>query len=267
MDSGGPLMLVIPAIDLRGGRCVRLRQGRAEEETVFSDDPVAMAGRWVSAGARRLHMVDLDGAFAGEPVNAEVIQAVTRRWPRLPVQVGGGIRSLDSAAAYLEAGVAYVVVGSRALTEPDFVAQLCRSFPGQVMVGLDVRQGRLAAEGWVRLSDTSAAELARRLAAVGVAAFIHTVIERDGMMDGVDWQATATLARGLEVPVIASGGVRGMKDLEALMQVARTGIAGVISGRALYEGRLDLAQAQQWCDAHAAGTVAEGAAGGSEADD
>ena len=246
-------MLLIPAIDLKDGQCVRLRQGRMEDTTVFSDDPLAVAARWVREGARRLHLVDLDGAFAGQPVNAGVVRAITSAWPRLPVQVGGGIRNLETVEAYLDAGVQFVIIGTRAVQDPDWVAELCGAYPGRVIVGLDARDGKVAVDGWSRQSDQEPAALAKRLERAGVAAIVYTDIGRDGMMQGVNVQATTALARLLSVPVIASGGVSSLDDIRALLAVRDAGIGGAILGRALYEQRLDLAEAQTLVDDAVAG--------------
>ncbi len=246
-------MLLIPAIDLKDGQCVRLRQGRMEDTTVFSDDPLAVAARWVREGARRLHLVDLDGAFAGQPVNAGVVRAITSAWPRLPVQVGGGIRNLETVEAYLDAGVRFVIIGTRAVQDPDWVAELCGVYPGRVIVGLDARDGKVAVDGWSRQSDQEPAALAKRLERAGVAAIVYTDIGRDGMMQGVNVQATTALARLLSVPVIASGGVSSLDDIRALLAVRDAGIGGAILGRALYEQRLDLAEAQTLVDDAVAG--------------
>jgi phosphoribosylformimino-5-aminoimidazole carboxamide ribotide isomerase len=240
-------MLVIPAIDLKGGQCVRLRQGRMEDATVFSDDPVAMAAHWVARGARRLHLVDLDGAFAGAPVNGEAVRAIARTQRAVPIQIGGGIRSADTVEAYLQAGVRYVIIGTKAVTDPDFVGRLCREFPGRIIVGIDARAGRVATDGWAEVSEVQAVDLARRFAAAGVSAIVYTDIERDGMLGGVNIDATLAVAEA-GIPVIASGGVTDLDDIRALRAVAGRGILGAITGRALYEGTLDLAAAQALCD-------------------
>lgn len=243
-------MLIIPAIDLKDGTCVRLRQGRMDDSTVFGDDPVAMAARWVREGARRLHLVDLNGAFAGEPVNGDAVRAITRAFPDLPVQIGGGIRSREIAASYLEAGVRWVIVGTLAVRDPDFVAALCRDFPQRVIVGIDARDGMVATDGWAEVSRVAAVDLARRFAAAGVAAIVYTDIDRDGMMQGLNIGATRRLAEAGGIPVIASGGVTTIEDIRLLAREGGSGIVGAISGRALYEGTLDLASAQAWCDAN-----------------
>jgi phosphoribosylformimino-5-aminoimidazole carboxamide ribotide isomerase len=248
-------MLVIPAIDLKDGRCVRLRQGRMEDETVFGDDPVEVASRWVDAGARRLHMVDLNGAFAGKPVNAAVIKAVAGAYPDLPIQVGGGIRDEETVVAYLDAGVQYVIIGTRAVSTPHFVNDLCVEFPGHIIVGLDAKDGKVAIDGWSKLSSHSVVELAQRFEQDGVEAIVFTDIGRDGMMSGVNIDATVELAQSIHIPVIASGGITTIDDIRALCEVADEGIMGAITGRALYEGTLDLAGAQTLADEMSAGNA------------
>lgn len=241
-------MLLIPAIDLKDGKCVRLRQGRMEDETIFSDDPVEVAGRWVAAGARRLHIVDLNGAFAGRPVNAEVIRRIAATYPELPIQVGGGIRDEETVQAYLDAGVSFVIIGTKAVSTPHFVNDLCVEFPGHVLVGLDARDGKVAIDGWSKLSHHNVIEVAQRFERDGVEAIIYTDIGRDGMMAGPNVAATAELARAISIPVIASGGVTRLDDIRNLSAVANEGIMGAIIGRALYEGTLDLAEGQRLAD-------------------
>ena len=241
-------MLLIPAIDLKDGRCVRLRQGRMEDETVFSDDPVEMAGRWVAAGARRLHLVDLNGAFAGEPVNGEVIRAISAGFPDLPIQVGGGIRDERTIQGYLDAGVSFVIIGTQAVKEPAFVARACQDFPGHVMVGLDAKDGLVAIDGWATVTGHKVGELAKRFQRDGVSAIVYTDIGRDGMLSGPNVQATAALARAIDIPVVASGGITGIEDIQALCAVAEDGIVAAITGRAIYEGTLDFAQGQKLAD-------------------
>ena len=242
-------MLIIPAIDLKDGQCVRLRQGLMEDSTVFSDDPVAMARRWVDAGCRRLHLVDLNGAFAGEPVNGEVVTAIAAAWPQLPIQIGGGIRSLETIEHYLRAGVSYVIIGTKAVKEPAFVAEACAAFPGHIIVGLDAKDGLVATDGWAEVSRLQAADLARQFESDGVSAIVYTDIARDGMMQGVNVEATLAMARASTIPVIASGGITNLDDIRALRAVADQGICGAITGRAIYEGTLDVAEAQRLCDA------------------
>ena len=246
-------MLLIPAIDLKDGRCVRLRQGRMEDETIFSDDPVQMAGRWVSAGARRLHLVDLNGAFAGKPVNGAAIRAIAAAYPDLPIQVGGGIRDETTIAAYLEAGVSYCIIGTQAVKEPAFVARACRAFPGHVIVGLDAREGRVAIKGWAEMTEHRVEELARRFEDDGVTAIVYTDIGRDGMMTGPNVAATRALAEAIRIPVIASGGITNLDDIRALCAVAASGINAAITGRAIYEGTLDFAEGQRLADVLANG--------------
>jgi phosphoribosylformimino-5-aminoimidazole carboxamide ribotide isomerase len=241
-------MLVIPAIDLKDGRCVRLRQGRMEDETVFGDDPVQVARRWVDAGARRLHMVDLNGAFEGRPVNARAIRAVAEAFPDLPIQVGGGIRDEETVQAYLDAGVQYVIIGTRAVSTPHFINDLCLEFPGHIIVGLDAKNGKVAIDGWSKLSSHSVIEMAQRFEQDGVEAIVFTDIGRDGMMNGVNVESTVELAQAIHIPVIASGGITTIEDIRALCNVADEGIIGAITGRAIYEGTLDLAAAQQLAD-------------------
>jgi phosphoribosylformimino-5-aminoimidazole carboxamide ribotide isomerase len=241
-------MLIIPAIDLKDGQCVRLRQGLMEQSTVFSDDPVATARRWVEAGCRRLHLVDLNGAFAGEPVNGAAVTAITAAFPRLPIQIGGGVRSLETIEHYVRAGVSYVIIGTRAVREPAFVAEACSAFPGKVIVGLDAKEGLVATDGWAEVSELRAADLARRFESDGVSAIVYTDIARDGMMQGVNVAATLAMARASGIPVIASGGITNLEDIRALLAVAGEGICGAITGRAIYEGTLDLAEAQRLCD-------------------
>lgn len=241
-------MLIIPAIDLKDGKCVRLRQGDMDQETVFSDDPVAMAARWVEAGARRLHLVDLNGAFAGKPVNAHVVEAIAKAFPDLPIQVGGGIRDAETVQTYLEAGVSYVIIGTQAVTVPHFVNDLCLEFPGHVIVGLDAKDGKVAVDGWSKLSKHDVIDMAKHFEQDGVEAIVYTDISRDGMMSGVNIEATVRLAQSIHIPVIASGGITNIEDIRRLCEVAQEGIIGAITGRAIYEGTLDFAAAQKLAD-------------------
>ncbi|EGH00077.1 Phosphoribosylformimino-5-aminoimidazole carboxamide ribotide isomerase [gamma proteobacterium IMCC2047] len=241
-------MLIIPAIDLKDGECVRLLQGRMEDSTVFSDNPVAMAADWVNAGARRLHLVDLNGAFAGEPVNGGIVKAIAEAYPDLPIQIGGGIRSFETIQAYLDAGVQYVIIGTKAVKEPEFVFEACKRFPGHIIVGLDAKDGKVAIDGWAEVTDVDVVDLAKQFKEAGVSAIVYTDISRDGMMQGVNVEATARLAQECGIEVIASGGVTNIDDVRALANVADSGICGAITGRAIYEGTLDLAEAQQLSD-------------------
>jgi len=243
-------MLLIPAIDLKNGECVRLRQGDMDESTVFSDDPVAMAGQWVEAGARRLHIVDLDGAFAGKPKNAGVINEIASTYPDLQIQLGGGIRDEDTIAAYLDAGVNYLIIGTQAVKAPHFVAEVCAEFPTHIIVGLDAKDGKVATEGWSKLSKHDVIDMAKRFENDGVEAIVYTDISRDGMMQGVNVEATLKMAQAINIPVIASGGITSMDDLKELNKVSEEGIMGAITGRAIYEGSIDLKEAQAWLDAN-----------------
>jgi phosphoribosylformimino-5-aminoimidazole carboxamide ribotide isomerase len=244
-------MLIIPAIDLKDGKCVRLKQGRMEDDTVFSDDPVAMARRWVDAGGRRLHLVDLNGAFEGKPVNGDIVRAIAKAFPAMPIQIGGGIRSLDTIQAYLDAGVTYAIIGTKAVKEPQFVKDACKAFPGHVIVGIDAKNGMVATDGWADVSSVRAVDLAKQFRSDGVVAIVYTDIARDGMMQGVNVEETARLARESGLPVIASGGITNMHDIHRLKAAAHDGIVGAITGRAIYEGTLDLRAAQQLADATA----------------
>lgn len=241
-------MLLIPAIDLKDGKCVRLRQGDLSQDTIYSDDPVAVARRWADAGARRLHIVDLDGAVGGRPVNHKIIHDVAEACPELPIQVGGGIRDEDTVQQYLDAGVRFVILGTKAVTAPHFVSDVCLEFPGHIIVGLDVRDGKVAIDGWSKLSRHDAIDLAQHFEADGVEAIVFTDIGRDGMMTGLNLEATVNFARELTIPVIASGGVTNLDDIRAICAVSAEGIDGAITGRAIYEGTLDFSEAQRLAD-------------------
>ncbi len=241
-------MLIIPAIDLKDGKCVRLRQGRMEDETIFSDDPVAIAAQWVEQGARRLHIVDLNGAFAGKPVNASVVHEIAEAFPDLPIQIGGGIRDEDTIQTYLDAGVQYVIVGTKAVSAPHFVNDICLEFPGHIIVGLDAKNGKVAIDGWSKLSKHDVIDMAKHFETDGVAAIVYTDIGRDGMMTGVNVESTVKLAQAVNIPIIASGGITNIDDIKALCAVQDEGISGAITGRAIYEGTLDFAEAQKLSD-------------------
>ena len=242
-------MLLIPAIDLKDGRCVRLRQGDMNDETVFSDDPEAVARDWLEQGARRLHLVDLNGAIAGRPRNAAVIRAIVDTvGSSIPVQIGGGIRDLDTIEQYLDDGVSYVIVGTAAVKSPGFLHDACSAFPGQIIVGLDARDGKVATDGWSKLTRHDVIDLARKFEDYGVESIIYTDIGRDGMLSGVNIEATVRLARSVSIPVIASGGVTDLRDIEALCAVEDEGVEGAILGRSIYEGTLDFAAAQKRAD-------------------
>lgn len=219
-----------------------------EDDTVFSDNPLEMAMRWVKEGARRLHLVDLNGAFAGEPVNGSAIRSIANAYPELPIQVGGGIRDEATIEAYLGAGVSYCIIGTQAVKEPEFVARACKAFPGRVIVGLDAISGMVAINGWAEVTDQEVTELARRFQDAGVSAIVYTDIGRDGMLSGPNTEATAALANAITIPVIASGGITHIGDIEALCKADTTNIMGAITGRAIYEGTLDLATGQKLAD-------------------
>ena len=242
-------MLLIPAIDLKDGHCVRLKQGDMDEATTFSEDPARMARRWVDAGARRLHLVDLNGAFAGKPRNGAAIKAIIDEvGAQIPVQLGGGIRDLDTIERYLDDGVSYVIIGTAAVKSPGFLHDACSAFPGQIIVGLDARDGKVATDGWSKLTGHDVLDLARKFQGYGIEGVIYTDIGRDGMLAGVNIEATRKLASELLVPVYASGGVSSLADIEQLCAIEEDGVAGVILGRSLYEGTLDFAAAQALAD-------------------
>ena len=242
-------MLLIPAIDLKDGHCVRLRQGDMKDATVFSDDPAAMARRWVDAGARRLHLVDLNGAFAGRPVNESAVKAILAEvGDEIPVQLGGGIRDLDTIERYLDDGLSYIIIGTAAVKNPGFMRDACSAFGGHIIVGLDAKDGKVATDGWSKLTGHEVADLAKKFEDYGVEAIVYTDIGRDGMLSGVNIDATVRLARALTIPVIASGGLSSLADIEKLCAVEEVGISGVICGRAIYSGELDFRAAQARAD-------------------
>jgi len=225
---------------------VRLR--RMEDESVFSDDPLAVAERWVKAGGRRLHIVDLDGAKTGQPVHADVVKRIAEAFPDVPIQVGGGIRDDETIQAYLDSGVEYVILGTKAVTTPHFVADVCVEFPGHIIVGLDARDGKVATEGWSKLSNHDVVDLAQRFEREGVECIVYTDVQRDGMLTGANVQDTVKLAREVTIPVIAAGGIHTLDDVRALAEAAGEGIIGAITGRAIYEGTLDFEQGQRLAD-------------------
>jgi phosphoribosylformimino-5-aminoimidazole carboxamide ribotide isomerase len=242
-------MLLIPAIDLKDGKCVRLKQGDMNDSTTFGEDPAAMARRWLDAGARRLHLVDLNGAFAGKPVNEAAIKAILKEvGEEIPVQLGGGIRDLDTIERYLDGGLSYVIIGTAAVKNPGFLRDACTAFGGHIIVGLDAKDGKVATDGWSKLSGHEVVDLAKKFEDYGVEGVIYTDIGRDGMLSGVNIEATVKLAQALTVPVIASGGLSNIQNIEELCAVESEGVEGVICGRAIYTGDLDFAAAQKRAD-------------------
>lgn len=238
-------MLLIPAIDLANGKCVRLRQGKMDEKTIYSEDPIATAEHWVKEGAQRLHIIDLEGARDGKPVHISIIGEIARRFPDIAIQVGGGIRNEDTVQAYLDQGVQYLVLSTRAVAQPHFVNDLCMEFPNHIIVGLDVRHGKVSVSGWSKLTRHDIIDLAQHFESDGVAAIIHTDIERDGMLSGLNVEASQELAASIHIPVIAAGGINTLADIEALCQVKDEGVIGAVVGRALYEKTLDYKEALQ----------------------
>lgn len=242
-------MLLIPAIDLKDGKCVRLKQGDMNDSTTFGEDPAAMARRWLDAGARRLHLVDLNGAFAGQPVNQTAIKAILKEvGDEIPVQLGGGIRDLDTIERYLDGGLSYVIIGTAAVKNPGFLRDACTAFGGHIIVGLDAKDGKVATDGWSKLSGHEVIDLAKKFEDYGVEGVIYTDIGRDGMLSGVNIEATVKLAQALSIPVIASGGLSNLQDIERLCAVESEGVEGVICGRAIYTGDLDFAAGQKRAD-------------------
>ena len=243
-------MLIIPAIDLKDGRCVRLQQGKMESATVFSEDPVAMARHWAAEGAKRLHVVDLNGAIAGRPKNEKVIRDIVAAvGDKLPVQLGGGIRDLDTIESYLDAGVTFVIIGTAAVKNPGFLSDASYAFPGHIIAGLDAKDGKVAVEGWSKMTGHDVVDLAKKYEEFGIEALIYTDIGRDGMLNGVNIEATLKLAQSIKTPIIASGGLTSVKDVQTICErLVPEGIVGAIAGRALYEGKLDLKKAQAAAD-------------------
>ncbi|MGB1086270.1 MAG: 1-(5-phosphoribosyl)-5-[(5-phosphoribosylamino)methylideneamino]imidazole-4-carboxamide isomerase [Methylophilaceae bacterium] len=242
-------MLIIPAIDLKEGKCVRLKQGLMDQSTIFSEHPAETAKKWFELGARRLHLVDLDGAFSGKPMNLNAIkEIISEIGQKIPIQLGGGIRSLDTIEKFLDSGLDSVIIGTAAITQPGFLHEACYAFPGQIMVGLDAKDGDVAINGWAKLTGHNVIDLAQKFEEYGVESIIYTDIGRDGMLSGVNIEATVKLTEAVSVPVVASGGVTNLKDIEALCEVSNIGIRGVITGRAIYEGTLNFEEAQQLAD-------------------
>jgi phosphoribosylformimino-5-aminoimidazole carboxamide ribotide isomerase len=242
-------MLIIPAIDLKDGQCVRLKQGLMEEATVFSESPAEQARHWLDQGARRLHLVDLNGAFAGQPKNQGAIKAILKEvGDEIPVQLGGGIRDLDTIERCLDAGLTYVIIGTAAVKNPGFLHDACVAFPGHIIVGLDAKDGKVAVDGWSKLTGHDVIDLAKKYEDYGVESIIYTDIGRDGMLSGINIDATVKLAQALKIPVIASGGLSNLDDIRKLCEVEGEGVVGTIAGRAIYDGSLDFKAAQEAAD-------------------
>ncbi len=242
-------MLLIPAIDLKDGHCVRLEQGDMDKATVFSEDPGAMAAHWINKGARRLHLVDLNGAFAGKLKNESAIKSILKAvGDEIPVQLGGGIRDLEMIERLLDDGISTVIIGTAAVKSPEFVQDACTAFPGHIMVGLDARDGKVATDGWSKITWHEVIDLAKKFEDYGVEAIIYTDIGRDGMMKGINMDATIKLAQTIRIPIIASGGLSNNQDIEALCEAEVEGVMGVIAGRSIYAGDLDLTAAQKYAD-------------------
>src|SRR5471032_282765 len=242
-------MLIIPAIDIKDGRAVRLEQGNMDKETVFSDDPTEVARHWLDQGARRLHLVDLNGAVAGKPRNESVIKAIVSAvGGRIPIQLGGGIRDLDTVERYLDDGISYIIIGTAAVKNPGFLQDACSAFTGHIIVGLDAKDGKVAVEGWSKMTGHDVVDLGKKFEDYGVEALVYTDIGRDGMLTGVNVEATLKLAQAIKIPIIASGGLSSVKDVQAVCKLVPEGIVGAIAGRALYEGKLDFRKAQAAAD-------------------
>ena len=238
-------MILIPAIDIKSGRCVRLRQGDFSKETVFSNDPLAIAKKWIDQGAKRLHIVDLDGAVNGKPVNKNTITDIAKEFPDVSIQVGGGVRDEQTIESYLDIGVEFVIVGTRAVNEPQFVKNLCQKYKGHIMIGLDAKNGKIAIDGWSTFSKNDVVDFAKEFEDSGVVAIIYTDIARDGMLSGTNVEATAKLATAVSTPIIASGGIRDLEDIRNLLSVGESLISGAITGRAIYEGTLRFEEANK----------------------
>ena len=238
-------MKIIPAIDIQNGNCVRLRQGDFSQETIFHDNPVNMAKKWVNEGAERLHLVDLDGARLGSPINIEIVSNICRNFPNIPIQIGGGIRDLDTANRYLETGASFIIIGTKAVEDPSFIKKLCDNFPGKIIVGVDAKNGEVATDGWKSISNKNTIELSKEFEDYGVSEIVYTDIEKDGMMEGLNIDATLNLAKNVNIPIIASGGVSCIDDIHKMSAYVDSGISGIIIGRALYEKKISIEEAKK----------------------
>ena len=237
-------MKIIPAIDIQNGNCVRLRQGDFAQETIFDKNPLNIANKWVDEGAERLHLVDLDGARLGSPINLDIISNICKRFPNTPIQIGGGIRDLKTAENYLLAGATYIIIGTKAVEEPQFVKELCKKFPGSIIVGVDAKNGEVATDGWESVSNKNVIELSKEFENIGVSEIVYTDIEKDGMMKGLNIDATLNLAKSVNIPIIASGGVSCLDDVRKMKPYIGSGISGIIIGRALYEKTITIKEAK-----------------------
>ena len=237
-------MKIIPAIDIQNGNCVRLRQGDFAQETIFDKNPLNIAQKWVDEGAERLHLVDLDGARLGTPINLDIISSICKKFPSIPIQIGGGIRDLKTAENYLLAGATYIIIGTKAVEEPKFVKELCKIFPGNIIVGVDAKNGEVATDGWESVSDKNVIELSKEFENIGVSEIVYTDIEKDGMMKGLNMDATLNLAESVNIPIIASGGVSCLDDIRKMKPYVGSGISGIIIGRALYEKTITIKEAK-----------------------
>ena len=237
-------MKIIPAIDIQNGNCVRLRQGDFAQETIFDKNPLNIAQKWVDEGAERLHLVDLDGARLGSPINLDIISSICKKFPSIPIQIGGGIRDLKTAENYLLAGATYIIIGTKAVEEPKFVKELCKKFPGNIIVGVDAKNGEVATDGWESVSDKNVIELSKEFENIGVSEIVYTDIEKDGMMKGLNMDATLNLAKSVNIPIIASGGVSCLDDIKKMKPYVGSGISGIIIGRALYEKTITIKEAK-----------------------
>ena len=238
-------MKIIPAIDIQNGNCVRLKQGDFAKETIFNSSPIDMAEKWIDDGAERLHLVDLDGARLGSPINIEIVSSICEKFPSIPFQIGGGIRNLETAEKYLRAGAKYIIIGTKAVEDPNFIKILCEKFPGKIIVGIDAKNGEVATEGWKSISNKNAIELAKEFENYGVVEIVYTDIEKDGMMKGLNVEATLNLAKNINIPVIASGGVSCIDDIQKMKSYSESGVSGIIVGRALYERKFSIKEANE----------------------
>lgn len=238
-------MKIIPAIDIQNGNCVRLKQGDFAKETIFNRSPIDMAEKWIDGGAERLHLVDLDGARLGSPINIEIVSSICEKFPSMAFQIGGGIRNLETAEKYLRAGAKYIIIGTKAVEDPNFIKILCEKFPGKIIVGIDAKNGEVATEGWKSISNKNAIELAKEFENYGVVEIIYTDIEKDGMMKGLNVEATLNLAENINIPVIASGGVSCIDDIQKMKSYSESGVSGIIVGRALYERKFSIKEANE----------------------